>query len=114
MVSMATTTLSPVWRHYSEGLWLRESKPEVKPNTPYVKLKLPKGAGEGGKQKEKSGSLSLNYICLMAGHVFVPHTEQSVRNLMGLLCFRWILMIIFPAPSDFLTFILVIIYSFLL
>lgn len=48
MVSMETTTLSPVWRHYSGGLWLKESKPEMKQNAPYVQLKLQK------KKKKKS------------------------------------------------------------
>lgn len=73
MVSMETTTLSPVWRHYSGGLWLKESKPEMKQNAPYVQLKLQKK-----KKKEKSSSLVLNYICLIACHVFVQYTERGL------------------------------------
>jgi hypothetical protein len=47
----------------------------------------------------------------MVGLVFMQHTEQSVRILTGMLCFHWILMIIFLAPSDSLKFILFI-YTF--
>lgn len=102
MVSMVAATLSPVWRHYSGGLWLKESKPEVKQNAPYVQLKLPK------KKKKKSSSLVLNYICLTVCHVFAQYTARPVVILMWMLCFHWVLNDYFIAPFAFLKFIIFI------